>query len=99
MEPVDLPMKPRILVIDDEPVIQRLIARTLANCEVVGVSDARVALERIVAGERFRLVLCDLNMPGMNGMQFHRELSWREPEMARRVLFVSGGGLGAEVQR
>ena len=60
----------RILVVDDEPQIRRVMRTTLVSRGYV-VSDARSgeeALEKLRA-ERFDLVLLDMNMPGMGGME------------------------------
>jgi CheY-like chemotaxis protein len=44
-----------------------------------------------VAGEKFDLILCDLMMPEMTGMDLHRELSRVAPEQASRMIFLTGG--------
>lgn len=43
------------------------------------------------AGERFDVVLCDLMMPIMSGMELYDELVKRAPEQAKRVIFLTGG--------
>ncbi len=80
----------RVLVIDDEPMMRRLVLHSLCDHEVVLKGDAREALALLAAGESFDVILCDLNMPGMNGMEFHAALT---PLQAKRVLFVTGGAL------
>ena len=82
--------QPRVLVIDDEPVMQRLIVRALRNHEVVVTGDAREALALVAASHAFDVILCDLNMPGMSGMEFHAALT---PAQADRTLFLTGGAL------
>jgi CheY-like chemotaxis protein len=88
------PARPRarILVVDDEPLIGTVIERTFqAEHDVTVVSSARAALERLDRGERFDLILSDLLMPGMSGMELHRELAAREPGLVRRMVFLTGG--------
>jgi CheY-like chemotaxis protein len=51
----------------------------------------RAALELLSVDSAFDLILCDLMMPGMTGMDFHVELSRSAPELARRVVFMTGG--------
>jgi len=80
-----------ILVIDDEPALGRVLPRLLAPHHVTVVERARDALERLRGGARFDVVLCDVMMPEMNGMQFHQELARLRPEVADRVVFMSGG--------
>jgi CheY-like chemotaxis protein/two-component sensor histidine kinase len=82
----------RILVVDDEPLVQAAMRRVLgAKHEVVSATEGRAALERLGAGGRFDAIICDLAMPGMDGIDFHAELSSRHPELRTRILFVTGG--------
>jgi len=86
------PRRARILVVDDEPLFCRTVERLLRpDHEVVAIADSREALRRVVAGERFDVVLSDLVMPGLSGMDLHAEISKVSPEMGRRMLFVTGG--------
>jgi CheY-like chemotaxis protein len=54
----------------------------------VGAQDA---LDWICAGRRFDVILCDLMMPGMSGMDFFAELTRIAPDQAERVIFLTGG--------
>jgi signal transduction histidine kinase len=91
--PVELaaPVRGRILVIDDEEMILRMITRTLRGHEVHCTASAREALRWIDAGQEFDLILSDLMMPTMSGMELYQELVARQPELASRVIFVTGG--------
>src|SRR5207248_3354516 len=65
----------RILIVDDEPNV-RLVFRTALESlhdEIVTAEDATAALEAL-AGASFDLVLLDLNMPVMGGMEVLRRL-------------------------
>ncbi len=82
----------RLLVIDDEPMILGALRRSLsAEYNVTCVGDGRKALERLRGGERYELILCDLMMPEMTGMDLFAELERVAPEQAARMVFVSGG--------
>jgi CheY-like chemotaxis protein len=66
------PPKPRLLVVDDEEMIRRLVCRVFRQaCEVVEADSAVHAVELIEAGERFDAVLCDLSMPLLSGAEFY----------------------------
>ena len=81
-----------ILVVDNEPMIAKVVQRSLSpDHEVVAISSATEALERIGAGERFDVILCDLMMPQMTGMDLHAELSEIAREQAGRMIFLTGG--------
>jgi CheY-like chemotaxis protein len=49
------------------------------------------ALAWVSEGQRFDLVLCDLQMPGTTGMDVYAHLSANVPELAERLVFISGG--------
>ena len=69
--------------------------QALAPHEVVDLTSAEQALERIRKGERFDLIFCDLMMPRVTGMDFHAALAVEAPEQARRTVFLTGGACGA----
>jgi PAS domain S-box-containing protein len=82
----------RILVVDDEVTLVKIVTRLLSReHEVVSTVSAREALEFCVRGDKFDLILCDLMMPEMTGMDLHRELSIVAPDMANRMIFLTGG--------
>lgn len=86
------PRSGRILIVDDEPMILGAIVRSLGNAhEVTTLESAREALARIEAGERYDVIVCDLMMPQMTGMDLHAALQARTPEMAERMVFMTGG--------
>ena len=81
-----------ILVIDDEAMIAKAVQRILSiEHDVVSLGSAVDALQRIEAGERFDVILCDLMMPQMTGMDLHAELSRVVREQADRMIFLTGG--------
>ncbi len=82
----------RILVVDDEKLVVNVVRRVLSkDHEVVATMSAKEALALCVAGESFDLILCDLMMPDMTGMDLYRELSRVAPEQANRMIFLTGG--------
>jgi PAS domain S-box-containing protein len=82
----------RILIVDDEEMIIRILTRILGKeHDVVATVDARKALALCAAGEKFDLILCDLMMPVMTGMELHSELCLLSPEQAKAMIFVTGG--------
>ena len=84
--------RPRILVIDDEPLIGSLISRVLgAAYEVVTVVQGRAGLDLLQTGNAFDLVVCDLMMPDLTGMDVHAELLARQSRHAQSMVFLTGG--------
>jgi CheY-like chemotaxis protein len=82
----------RVLVVDDEEMICRTFDSLLgAEHEVTALTSARVASARIAAGERFDLILSDLMMPDMSGIDLHGQLSGIAPDQAAKMIFLTGG--------
>jgi PAS domain S-box-containing protein len=89
----------RILIVDDDATVGRAARRILAlEHDVTVFDDAKHALETIRSGERFDVVLCDLMMPQMTGMDLHATLQESDPEQAARFIFVTGGAFTARAR-
>ena len=87
-----------MLVIDDEELIVRACLALLSGvCDVTATQSAEEGLARIAAGECFDAVLCDLVMPSMTGLDFHTELRRMRPDLADRIVFMTGGVPMSEV--
>ena len=82
----------RVLVIDDERLVGEAIARSLAeDNDVEVVTEAQQALARIESGQKYDVVLCDLMMPVMTGMDLYAEIVRRAPQITGRIVFMTGG--------
>jgi signal transduction histidine kinase len=90
----------RVLVVDDEAMIRRSIARSLGTQhDVTTAASGREALELLVGGERFDMIFCDLMMPEMTGMELHAVLMMTSPEQARQMVFLTGGAFTESARR
>jgi two-component system NtrC family sensor kinase len=90
--------KARVLVIDDEPLMLRIMAHALREHEVVTVQTGPEALE-LFGDNPFDVVFCDVMMPGMSGSGFYEALATAHPGAEQRIIFITGGARGAEAQR
>lgn len=82
----------RVLVVDDDALIVTAVRRALgALHDVQTFTSAEEALRVLEAGLQCDLILCDLMMPVMTGVDFYEALARRRPEMAERVVFMTGG--------
>jgi two-component system, OmpR family, response regulator len=77
----------RLLVIDDDPVLLRLAEAALTGHEVVVAASGEEGLERYSAGP-FDAVICDLNLPGIQGFDVIRRI--RETDPGARILLTTG---------
>jgi CheY-like chemotaxis protein len=82
----------KLLVVDDEKAVANAIERTLRrDHDVTTTCSAGAALTQLASGKRFDLVLCDLMMPEMTGMQLYAKVLADDPAQAGRFIFLSGG--------
>lgn len=56
-------------------------------------TSASRAVDLLLGGQRFDAIVLDLWMPGTNGMEAYETLATRAPDVADRVVFITGGGL------
>lgn len=89
----------RLLVIDDEVRLVRSLQLLLRHAhDVTCATRAEEALAEVVAGVRFDLILCDLQMPGMSGMELAARLVEVDPGCRSRLVFLTGGAVTAEAR-
>ena len=79
-----------ILVVDDEPVLAEYLCRLLAvmGFQANAVFGGREALLEL-ARRRYDAILCDIHMPGMNGVALYHRIREQDPALARRMLFMT----------
>ncbi|MGH7267547.1 MAG: hybrid sensor histidine kinase/response regulator [Candidatus Rokuibacteriota bacterium] len=89
-----------MLVVDDEPDVAAVLADMLAEegHQVETATSGAVALARL-AERRYDLVWTDLKMPGLDGAGFFRAAQTRDPDLARRFVFLTGDGLTPETRQ
>jgi PAS domain S-box-containing protein len=81
----------RVLIVDDDANVARTFAIMLAGHDVEVCIDARIAADRVLGGERFDIIFCDLMMPGMTGIEFYAVVAEKQPTQTQRIVFVTGG--------
>ena len=89
----------RVLVLEDEPTVARLIADVLEDegLRVDVLLDSREALDR-TAREDYALVICDMKMPELDGEHFYQALARAKNPLRERFLFVTGDVLAAHTR-
>lgn len=90
----ELPVLPttRVLVVDDEPALSAVVRRLLrGEHEVLGFTNARDALALLLDDVAFDVIICDVMMPNMSGIEFYEALCLRRPRLAARTVFMTGG--------
>ncbi|MFZ5481527.1 MAG: ATP-binding protein [Myxococcota bacterium] len=89
--PTNVP-RSRILLIDDELPFVRAFERLFGReHDVTIATGGREALARLLDGEPFDLVLCDLQMPDLSGMDLYEALASARPGLQDTIVFTTGG--------
>ena len=88
--------KARILVVDDETMVSQFVSETLTEegHEVEAVDSAEEALEKVKDG-KYQVIMLDIKMPGMSGIELYRYFQQTSPVIAERVIFITGDVMGA----
>ncbi|WP_053333342.1 hybrid sensor histidine kinase/response regulator [Haliangium ochraceum] len=87
----------RLLVIDDEPAVLRVIKRMLKDYDVTTSQGGQEALDYLLQGD-FDLILCDLMMPEYTGMDLYQRTADDRPEIIDRFMFVTGGAFTKQTE-
>jgi len=89
------------LLVDDEDMLHRSIARTLADFEVVCAKSGAEALSILAQDSDFDAILSDVIMPLMSGAELFARCYRANPRLAQRFVFASGNpeSARAELQR
>jgi len=90
----------RLLVIDDEPGLVLTVRCLLEQAhDVVTLTDGREALRVLLEEAPFDLVLCDLAMPGLDGVDLYERVRECRPELGDRFVFMTGGAFTEKIAR
>jgi PAS domain S-box-containing protein len=82
----------RVMVVDDEPILGRSMKRMLEKeHEVLVQTSGEQARETLERDREFDVILCDLMMPAVTGMDLYAWLHDNQPDLARRMVFLTGG--------
>jgi len=90
----------RILVIDDEPGVRILLERVFIQMghNVDTVADAESAIAKLDDGSVYDIVLSDVRMPGMSGIELHAFILKKMPAMRNKIIFITGDVMGADIK-
>jgi len=97
--PPEIPERGRVLIVDDDWRVAQSLALILGDEHDVSIcTAASEVLAQVAEGARYDALICDLMMPGMTGIELFYELEVAAPELARHMLFATGGAFTAAAQ-
>ena len=102
---MSLPGTPHVLVVDDETTIRIGLCRFFERLGwgVDEATDGDSALELLLSSGRedgvpdFHAVICDVRMPGLDGVGLHERLQHERPDLLSRMIFVTGDSMSEDV--
>jgi CheY-like chemotaxis protein len=87
-----VPRIPRVLVIDDDALVARALRRVLSDeFDVSATTRPLDALEWLTSGDWYDVILCDVEMPAMDGLVLRDLIAASRPDLAARIVFLTGG--------
>ena len=81
----------RVLVIDDEPMVRQILVDLLRAHHDVEMADSGEAALVLLQRGSFDVILCDVMMPGVNGMELYHRVAHDHPGLERQIVFITGG--------
>ena len=85
----------RVLIVDDDRPVASALALELSDHDVVVAGSGREALEILGRDKAFDVVICDLMMPEITGMDLYESLRLTDAELGQRFIFMTGGAFTA----
>jgi CheY-like chemotaxis protein len=87
-------------VIDDEPVVRVLLDTVLTEMgyKMDSVRDAVSAMAKLDAGVIYDVILTDVKMPGMGGIELYSRILEKTPAMKNKIMFITGDVMGIDTK-
>jgi CheY-like chemotaxis protein len=90
------PSKPRLLIIDDEPLVIGMLTRLLRRRYEITTTTSGVEGLRLASDQPWDAILCDVMLPELSGPQLWRHLESEGKAAAAKMGFMTGGAFGSE---
>lgn len=99
--PLHAMVQRKLLIIDDESLLVETLGRALSSDHIVSTTTSPAEALRLIDKdqEAFDVILCDLMMPEMTGMDFYEQLKKRYPGSESRIVFMTGGTFTSQAQQ
>ena len=95
-------VRPRALLVDDEPVIRQALRRFFVRLgwDVDEAEDGTEALRHLLGdgatAREYAVIISDLRMPGISGIELHARLAAARPELLDRLILSTGDSVSSE---
>jgi DNA-binding response OmpR family regulator len=87
--------KPRLLLLEDEPIIARVVSRFLTSdgFEVDVAVNGQIARDKIDGGSKYDICIFDIKTPVISGIQLYEYLEKEHPDLTDSIIFATGDSL------
>jgi DNA-binding response OmpR family regulator len=88
---------PKVLILEDEPVICKILSRSLKGAGITAdiAGDGLLAKEKINSGEKYDALIFDIRTPGITGIALFEYMEIKYPAYTEKVVFMTGDCLSA----
>ena len=87
------------MVVEDEAPLARALAEEIGRTHDVRVAGSATEALTVIDDWIIDVIMCDLRMPGMSGEAFYEKVLQDKPQIAKRFVFMTGVGFGADIER
>jgi CheY-like chemotaxis protein len=90
----------RILVVDDEPGVRALLDKVLTqnSYTVETITDGRILMDKLASGAKYDVILLDIRMPGMSGIELYNHILKNAPVLKGKIIIVTGDVMGQDIK-
>jgi signal transduction histidine kinase len=81
----------RVLLVDDDALVRRALRRSLVGHEIIEAADGKEALRILKDEDPPDVILCDLMMPELGGLDLYELVAAQDANLAARFVFLTGG--------
>lgn len=87
----------KILIVDDELIVRRSLSKVLITKghDVEVVATAEAAINKLQNND-YNLIILDVKLPGLSGIELYKSLEETRPSLVRRVVFITGDVIGQD---
>lgn len=88
----------KVLLVDDDELLREVFCSMLSRRhQVVGVGTGNEAIEQMTTRQDFDVVVCDMQLPDIDGRGIYRRMQQVAPEYTDRMIFCTGGSIDPQL--
>ena len=87
-------------MVDDEPGVRALLDKVLTqnSYTVETITDGRILMDKLASGAKYDVILLDIRMPGMSGIELYNHILKNAPVLKGKIIIVTGDVMGQDIK-